>query len=212
MNPVTYSPTSQALVDAYNSRAKDQKSAAYWADPAIASLKKEIKDHYIAQQAHRCAYCRHPIYTNNNAVWDAEHVISKQKNPEFMFEPRNLAISCKDCNIAKSEQEVRSVTKASFPGTSPEYKIVHPHFDDYGSHIGWVNSICFAKTADKGSKTIAMCNLTRYAAMRLGETENLTDDNFNRLVGTLFGAKSETDVEIAFSGLKQLFKSRKPTA
>jgi uncharacterized protein (TIGR02646 family) len=208
--PVVYSQASQAIVDAYIAQAKTQQSAAYWADSAIAGLKKEIKDHYIAQQGRRCAYCRHSIYTNNNAVWDAEHVISKRKDPEFMFEPRNLAISCKDCNIAKGEQEVRNTKKAAFPETSPEYKIVHPHFDDYDAHIGWMGSVCFARSTDKGSKTIAMCNLTRYSAMRIGETENIMIDDFNRLMGQLMEAKSETQGKVIVAGILEILKSKTP--
>ena len=115
MTPVNFSAASQILVDAYNAKAKTNKSAAYWSDDGVSEVRKEIKDHYIGEQGHRCAYCRQPNYTGNNAVWDAEHVISKQQNPEFMFEPRNLAISCKDCNIAKGEQEVRTTKKVSFP-------------------------------------------------------------------------------------------------
>jgi 5-methylcytosine-specific restriction endonuclease McrA len=208
VTPVSYSAASQTIVDAYNAQSKAQKSATYWSDDAVKIVRKEIKDHYIAEQAHRCAYCHHPIYTNNNAVWDAEHVISKQRNPEFMFEPRNLAISCKDCNIAKGEQEVRNTQKVSFPETSPEYKIVHPHFDNYEDHIRWAGPVCIAVTADKGSKTIAMCNLTRYAAMQIGEIQNIMDDDFNELLGQLMGAKSPAQGRIVAAGILALLRSK----
>lgn len=208
MNPITYSTASQAVVDAYDNQPKDQKSADYWANQAVEPVKREIKVHYIAQQAHRCAYCRHPNYTNNMAVWDAEHIISKQKNPEFMFEPLNLAISCKDCNIAKAEQEVRKTQKVSFPATSSEYRIVHPHFDNYDDHIRWAGPVCIAVTADKGSKTIAMCNLTRYAAMQVGEVENIMNDEFNKLMGELMGAKSVAQGEIIVAGILQVLKNK----
>lgn len=208
MKPVAYTPASQAIVTAYEALPKDKQTGAYWSDAAIKPVKKEIKDHYISEQSRRCAYCRQPMHTDNNGVWDAEHVISKTKNPEFMFVPRNLAISCKDCNLAKSEEEVRRVKKVAFPDTSEEYRIVHPHFDDYDQHIGWVGPLCFAKTTGKGTATINMCNLSRYAAMRIGEIENINDNRFNALVATLMGAKSPGDGAIVLAGIEAFFKAK----
>ena len=209
MTPVVYSPAAQVIVDDYNSLPKAQKTAAFWSDSTISALKKEVKDHYIAEQAHRCAYCRQPIFTFNNSVWDAEHIISKQKNPEFMFVPQNIAISCKDCNIAKGEQEVRKTAKIAFPTAPHEYKIVHPHFDVYDSHIGWIGPVCFAKSIEKGSNTIAMCNLTRYSAICLSTDDNIMDERFNGLLANLFTAKSEQDGDIILAGIKQFLRGRK---
>jgi hypothetical protein len=208
LTPVTYSVAAQAVVDTYNGRPDDQKSGAYWSNEEVTAVRKEIKDHYIQEQSHRCAYCRHAIYTNNNAVWDAEHIISKANNPKFMFEPRNLAVACKDCNGAKSEQEVRSTPKVSFPSTSEDYLIVHPHFDDYGAHIGWIGELCFARTRGKGTKTIAMCNLSRYSAMTVGEDSNIMDDRFNKLVATLFDAKTPVDAAMVAAAIAEFLKSK----
>lgn len=211
MKAVTYSDTSKTIVDAYNNRAIANKNADYWSNDEASTVRKEIKDHYIAEQSHKCAYCLKPILSNNNAVWDGEHIISKAKNPEFMFEPRNLAISCKDCNGAKLEQEVRVTRKKSFPTKSHEYGIVHPHFDNYDDHIGWLGEICFAKSLDKGPKTIAMCNLSRYAALTIGGTTNILDSRFNGLMATLIKAETPDDAEIVLAGIKQflMVKSRK---
>ncbi len=209
MNPVTYSSSSQAVISTYNAKPKDQKMASYWSDDAVAAVKKEIKDHYIQEQNFRCAYCRQPMYTEHNGVWDAEHVISKKTKPEFMFEPRNLAISCKDCNQAKSDQEVRkNHSKVSFPTTSPEYIIVHPHFDTYEDHIRWMGPVCVALSKDKGSKTIAMCNLTRIAALRLKDVPNVTDNDFNDLMGRLIEAKTSQQSEVAVAGVLALLKAK----
>lgn len=211
MKAVTYSPASQSIVDAYNIRENADKNAAYWSDDETAAVRKEIKDHYIAEQSHKCAYCLKPILSNNNAVWDGEHIISKAKNPEFMFEPMNLAISCKDCNGAKLEQEVRVTKKKSFPKKASEYGIVHPHFDNYDDHIGWLGEICFAKSLGKGPKTIAMCNLSRYAALTIGGTTNILDNRFAGLMATLMKAETPDDAEIVLAGIKQFLvvKNRK---
>jgi uncharacterized protein (TIGR02646 family) len=206
--PVTYTAASQAIVDAYDAKPKVEKSSDYWSDNAVAPVKKEAKDHYIAQQNYRCAYCKQPVYTGNNAVWDAEHIISKRLNPEFMFEPQNLAISCKDCNLAKGEQEVRKTKKLSFPRTSAEYRIVHPHYDNYDDHIRWMGPVCVAISAEKGSSTISMCNLTRYSTIRINELQNIMDDDFNRLMGQLLEAKSIQQGKIALAGIMTVLEEK----
>lgn len=69
-------------------------------------------------------------------VWDIEHIVSKDKKVQFMFEPRNLCVACKNCNGAKGSKEVLvNPNRIRFPSSSQNYKIIHPHFDTYHEHI-----------------------------------------------------------------------------
>ena len=202
MNAVQYSAKAKEVVDAYNATDKAAKSGSFWNEDKVTFVRSEIKNFYITEQNHRCAYCNYMVPTNHNALWDAEHIISKAKNPEFLFEPRNLAISCRDCNTAKDEQEVRvNPGKKTFPDNSDDYLIVHPHFDEYEKHIRWYGSICAPYNSDKGKNTIVMCNLMRFAAKLMGIDGKVVDPEFDELIGKLLNAKSRTSALAAIAGL-----------
>jgi len=196
MQPVKYDGAVADIVKAYNSLPTDQKMATYWAADTVAPVRKAVKDHYIAEQQQLCCYCHQHIATNNNAVWDGEHVISRETKPVFMFEPCNLAVSCKDCNIAKAVTNVlKNKNRVTFPLKSTDYIIVHPHFDDYDDHIHWIGPVVYAAPSDikKGSNTIEMCDLTRYARQSAGLKGSVHDRRFRDRVGELLMTRTQDD-------------------
>ncbi len=134
MNPyVLSSEESQAFKSLQN---KTLTSKEMWEDESVTNIKLRIKKHYISEQGQKCAYCKAVLPTNHGAVWDTEHIIDKDSFPQWVFEPLNLCISCKDCNGAKGTRGVtKSVTYKSFPKNASNYLIVHPHFDNYEDHI-----------------------------------------------------------------------------
>lgn len=194
MKPVDYSGKVKAVVDAFQARAADQKVGGYWSDNEAADVRKTIKDHYIAEQDFRCCYCQQKTLSKNNAVWDGEHVIARDARPEFMFEPRNLAISCKDCNLAKRQKNVlKNPKRKTFPAKSEDYLIVHPHFDDYGKYILWFGSVVTPSGvgSKKGAATIHMCDLYRYAAQDACLSEDVGDQRYRDRIGELLTARSQ---------------------
>jgi 5-methylcytosine-specific restriction endonuclease McrA len=200
MIPVQYSTKSQLIVDTFEGQSEDQKSSKYWGDDTVVPVRAEIKNHYIATQEYVCVYCMRQIVTANNALWDAEHVISRENAPRFMFTPQNLAVSCRDCNIAKGRKEVRKTKKKGFPNKSKHYLIVHPHFDNYGDHIRWIGDICAPKS-DKGVETQAMCGLTRFTAKLLGIDGALVQPGFDNYVGALLKAKNQIEARAALAAI-----------
>lgn len=192
MTPVQYSVGSKTLVDAFEALPEDQQLGSYWSDKAIDSIRAEVKDHYIVEQQYRCVYCNRQIVTANKALWDAEHIISRSRAARFMFRPQNLAVSCRDCNNAKGEKEVRvDPARVSFPDRSNHYVIVHPHYDDYDIHIRWFGDICVPQS-EKGERTQSVCRLTRFTAALLGIEGGIDDSGFDELVGQLVKAKTRT--------------------
>jgi hypothetical protein len=200
MMPVHYSAASQIIVDAFEGLQEDQQFANYWSEKAVDSVRAEIKDHYIAEQQYVCVYCRRQIVTANKALWDAEHVISRDKVPRFMFTSQNLAVSCRDCNIAKGQKEVRNTSRKKFPNESRHYRIVHPHFDKYSEHIRWFGDIC-APISKKGVETQETCGLTRFTAKLLGIDGVLVQPGFDKHVGELLRAKSKMDAKAALAAM-----------
>lgn len=200
MTPVQYSAANQVLVDAFERLPQNLQLAAYWSDDAVDPVRAEIKGHYIAVQKYICVYCGRQIVTANKSLWDAEHVIGRDQAPRFMFTPQNLAVSCRDCNIAKGQQDIVTTKRRKFPDQSRHYLIVHPHFDNYADHIRWFGDVCCPKS-EKGVKTIAVCDLTRFTAKLLGIHGVLTDPGFDHHVGGLLKAGNRMEAMAALAAI-----------
>ncbi|MNG57902.1 HNH endonuclease [compost metagenome] len=135
-----------------------------WSDEDLEFIRKEIKDFYIKEQRHTCIYCRQVFKSNNGRIWDVEHVVSRESVHEFMFEPKNLCVSCPECNQRKGANKVtNSKARKRLPSNSMDYAIVHPHFDDYQEHIEAIKpGEFYVSKTKKGEKTIAICGLNRF--------------------------------------------------
>jgi uncharacterized protein (TIGR02646 family) len=164
---VSYSGKIKTTIDKYNALSNNEKTGEYWnntSDTNLKEAKKHIKDHYIKYQDFTCCYCQQRVEIKHNAVWDIEHIIPKDQYPQFLFEPENLCVSCKDCNMEKSNKRVlKNVNRKTFPKKDTDYIIVHPHFDEYKKHIRVLKSSLFFIPKDtKGRKTIETCGLLRF--------------------------------------------------
>ncbi|TOE23388.1 hypothetical protein CGJ47_15100 [Vibrio parahaemolyticus] len=162
MTPYLLSQEESQTVTLLSNKALSSKQM--WEDESVTDLKSRIKKHYIFEQNQACAYCKVELHTNNGMVWDTEHIIDKDSFPQWTFEPLNLCVSCKPCNIAKWN---RTVTKSeyykSFPNKSANYRIVHAHFDNYEDHIEvGVPGVTYRYKSEKGRATIEICGLLRY--------------------------------------------------
>lgn len=134
MNEVIFLGEDLELVNEFN-LLKDKESVS-WSDEKYSHVRKTIKDHYLKEQDYTCCFCRQRIVVKSNRAWDAEHIISKSTHPNFMFEPKNLCITCPDCNNEKRDGQVLDrEDRVRFPMNSNAYKIVHPHFDSYDEHL-----------------------------------------------------------------------------
>lgn len=156
----------------------------------ILGLRKTIRAHYLKEQKYRCAYCRMEKKEDHGLTWDVEHVIAKSTHPRFLYEPLNLAMVCKECNISKSNQNVlsKSLSPKSFPSHSNEYKIVHPHFDRYSDHFEVIivgGRITHRPRNDhKAKETFIMCDLVRfsYAFCEWDSFDHAIVEEFDRYV------------------------------
>lgn len=135
-----------------------------WDDCRVTAMKSNIKKHYIVEQDKTCAYCKVNLHTNHGMVWDTEHIIDKASSPQWMFEPLNLCVSCKDCNGSKgSRTSTKGKNYRNFPRKSANYRIIHPHFDHYDDHIKvLVPGAMYSYRTAKGRNTIEVCGLLRY--------------------------------------------------
>lgn len=162
MKPYSFSAEELKIISEL--QKKGISSEKMWGDVSVTNIKSSLKEYYIKEQNKICAYCRVELHTDHHGVWDAEHIIDKDSSPQWMFEPLNLCISCKDCNQAKG---IRPVTKSEsykkFPNKTNNYKIFHAHFDNYDDHIEVaVPGVTYRYITRKGRDTIEICGLLRY--------------------------------------------------
>lgn len=192
-NPIDYSVEEQELIDSL--MGEQVFCANSWSDHKLADLKGRIKQHYVAEQGYRCCYCYQVIYTEHGRNWDLEHVIARSIDKRFMFEPRNLAIACIECNQEKGNEPVARTDRVRFPTRSESYYIVHPHFDDWEEHLEIEGEVTYRALSEKGKFTIYHCDLFRFWERRAKIDRPIRDSRFERDIGELRFAKSPEEAE-----------------
>ena len=188
---VAYSPEEQQLIATLLQTAT--LNATNWGEERLNALRQHIKRHYIDQQAFRCCYCRQLMYAEHGRPWDVEHVIAMSLKPQFMFEPRNLAVACIECNQEKRAKPVTDGKRVGLPSAAASYKIVHPHFDLWEDHIEMVGDATYHSLSPKGSFTIYECNLFRFRQLEARIRKPIKDRRFERDVGELRFVRSEDE-------------------
>lgn len=196
-NAISYSEEEQVLVRHYEGRKI--KSSDDWIDEAFKKLKSNIKNHYKNEQNYTCPYCKVKYPVTHGMVWDIEHIIPKDKNPLFMFKPKNLCVACKDCNGAKSNKNVLvNEDRVNFTENNEHYKIVHPHFDRYDEHIRAIlPGDLYRPLTPKGEFTIIACRLLRFYKVVNREQPNPEIDELARaLIGSEGAARRVLEDEL----------------
>ncbi|WP_279357183.1 HNH endonuclease [Methylobacterium indicum] len=188
LNPIRFDCEKQRQIS--DILARRDLSAADWSAEDIEEIRSEIKQYYIREQGYRCCYCNQLLLAHHGRVWDVEHVIPRSTKPNFMFEPKNLAVSCVECNGNKSAVQVTTRDYVRFTESSANYKIVHPHFDEFDEHIEIEGDYTYHALSPKGSFTIYHCDLFRFRQREANIRQPIRDKRFERDVGELRFAKT----------------------
>lgn len=155
-----------------------------WEKKCLSPFKERARDHYRIQQNRRCAYCRTIIKSSQSSP-EVEHIVHKSSRSDWMYETFNLCVSCKSCNTKKHTKNVlRNKHVINLPHKSTSYLIVHPHIDQYSSHIEIVDDILYKGLTTKGRNTIQICGLDRYelAADRAEEKIKTEGHEYERVI------------------------------
>lgn len=186
LEPVSYSAAHLVSIGGLSVNGR-RVSPSDWEEPSVREVKTHIKRHYITMQATRCCYCDRHLGSDNHRVWDIEHIVPRSSHSIFMFEPRNLAASCPDCNLHKSDRKVlRNERRRTYPDGSSHFTIIHPHYDKFADHIFKSSHIYVAKT-EKGKATIYACDLLRFAQKYIDWSTEIGDDRFETEVDAVMG-------------------------
>lgn len=182
-----------------------------WDSNDLNAIRSRIKQFYLQSQQFKCCYCRRENVVQHGRAWDVEHVISRTANAAFMFEPENLAVSCIDCNGAKSDTNILARPRVRFPRKSGAYTIVHPHFDNWEEHF-FFGGVVYAPLTAKGAETLKVCKLYRFYNLVGSDALFVEDRRYARLAEQMLFAKTAEDAEPAVLALREMIKSAKGEA
>lgn len=162
---INYSPNSLSAIEEIKNKPDYDHTS--WSDDLLEVVRCEIRDFYRFEQQLNCVYCRGQVSARSAASAPVEHILPKSSYLQFMFEPKNLCVTCGDCNEFKGKREVladeplKGKALRLYPSDSNRYRLLHPHFDEYEDHITKVGFM-YMPNSKKGGHTIYVCNLNRY--------------------------------------------------
>jgi uncharacterized protein (TIGR02646 family) len=137
--PLTYTLHEQANITTVLA-----KPGNIWDDELIVEVKNKIKDYYTNNDLSQCCYCGTVFQGIHRMNIDIEHILPKSKYRPLTFEPINLNIACKKCNLTSKGQKIDFLHDPVAMGTdyynSSHYKFIHPNLDTYTDHLKIITS------------------------------------------------------------------------
>ncbi|WP_137925843.1 HNH endonuclease [Cupriavidus sp. 2SB] len=146
----------------------------------VKNFKTALKNHlYSVAQGRFCCFCGTKLQSHD-ATKDLEHLIAKEGKEHVVFALKNIALSCKDCNVSKGRKKVTvlalnegSDDPDNVLALSKEYLIIHPHHDEWQEYL-YVDTFGRVTARDasvdgKGSTTLRICGIHRKNAMELAD-------------------------------------------
>lgn len=192
INLIKFKPVHKLHINTFNGKPEHWNGSC----PKRTALRAAIRRHYLKEQDNHCPYCGRLRQDFHGYNWDIDHIIPKSTHPNYTYEPKNFAITCKECNISKNNKNVLALnvnTSGSYPYNLQDYIIIHPHLDNYSTHliVKYTDKlqIYHNPVTPKGLETFNMCGLGRFTEIIANTSEfikeeNVTigfsDDNFNR--------------------------------
>lgn len=151
----------------------------------IKSFKKNLSQDMYIKQNQLCAYCRIHVPRACSPM-DREHIVYKDKHPQWMFLPENLCLACSYCNEFKGTTEVLTNPLTTlYPNASGGFKIIHPLYDRYSEHIELIRGILYHGKTPKGIFTINTCHLYRVELAEERVDEKMYVENKGNIVAEL---------------------------
>ncbi|OEZ98157.1 HNH endonuclease [Duganella sp. HH101] len=144
----------------------------------------DLRSELLKIQHFRCAYCQTPIFADQNGLRELEHILPKHASPyvdittgftsifsdryhtygyeQFCFEPKNIIITCKQCNSSKTTFDplfIRSLVLSDYPVIATDFFWVHPYFHHYSEHITISENWTYKGETYEGKALIRVCKL-----------------------------------------------------
>jgi uncharacterized protein (TIGR02646 family) len=157
-NAAKYSVANAAIL-----KANPIKHYGDWTKSCFQPVKDFIKSKYYLPQNRRCAYCRKRL--NADGYFNhIDHIIPKSHHKQWMFNPKNLTITCEVCNPLKNDHDTLTIgySKKKFPRTIAGFTIFNPHFDKWENCFEIEDGMFIKGRNKRGEETIKICKLHQY--------------------------------------------------
>jgi uncharacterized protein (TIGR02646 family) len=169
----------------------------------ITTFKNNLKNYLCEKQHGRCAYCRRKISLDTSFV-TIDHIVDKDKYPQWTFLPENLCLACGNCNTFKNNVETLvSPLSTSYPKFGDDFKIINPYHDKYSENIDLLNDILYKAKTQKGIYTIECCHLDRLELAESRAVELITRTNKQTILGDILKLVSNNE-ELIKTNIEQL--------
>ena len=103
------------------------------------SIKAAFRRRLLELQDGRCCYCRRWLVSTAYAK-PIEHILPRRHYPQFSVEYWNLAVACRDCNGAKTDDVWGAIrtSRRRYPRAAEFTDAFHPRFHRYDDHVRYV--------------------------------------------------------------------------
>lgn len=151
----------------------------------IKSFKENLRLDMYNKQNELCAFCR--IHIPYACVpMHREHIVYKNKHPQWTFLPENICVACPSCNGFKGTTEVlvNPQTKI-YPKDGNGFNIIHPLYDRFSDHIELLGGVLYRGKTDKGIFTIDTCHLYRIELAEERANQKMYKENKGSIIAEL---------------------------
>lgn len=128
-------------------------------DQAIKNIKNDISLHLFEEQKGRCYYCEGEFFKNRIGVGSPtiDHIADKATYPHYLYIPKNLVLSCHECNGFTKKGTKNVITpgciKMKYDSLdSKDFIFVHPYLDIKEEHMKYNESTNVWSTINKSEK------------------------------------------------------------
>ncbi|MBA4300468.1 MAG: hypothetical protein C0433_10265 [Cyclobacterium sp.] len=159
-------------IDVNKLRANPVKSKDDWLETHFTSLKRYLRYELYETQKRRCAYCRrilNPLGINEHI----DHIIARKLYINWMFKPRNLVLTCYQCNTQKSVAPTLKKDHRRLPRRARHYKLFNPFVHSWTHHFELLDDLFLSGKSKIGENTIKALKLFDYKySLRYAEESN----------------------------------------
>lgn len=199
-------PIKYRSIDISKLRANPITNKEDWSLSEFSSLKRHFRYQHYKTQNRRCAYCRrtlNPIGINEHI----DHIVARSIKYGWMFKPRNLVLTCYQCNTQKSDASAFPVNQTfkRLPKKVNNYVLFNPYVHKWIDHFEIEDELFIKAKTTEGQNTIMVVKLYDYKySLKYADEANIFGDSAIKRAAKRLHRFPKDSVE--FKSAKKLIK------
>lgn len=210
LNIVFYLPKLKPIkyrgIDIAKLRANPIVKSDDWSLSEFSSLKRTFRYLHYKSQNRRCSYCRrllNPLGINEHI----DHIIARSIKTGWMFKPRNLVLTCYQCNTQKSAASAfpPGQTFKRLPQKPNNYILFNPFVHKWTDHFEVEDNLFLKAISTVGQNTITELKLYDYKySIKYADEANIFGDTAIKRATKRLAKYGKTSIE--FKSAKKLIR------